>query len=79
MIEILEHGISIRARTKKRFSITCPFCSCKFIFDDNDIISKEKRFDGYSYVACPECKKTIIKFLENEHLIGVIENNENVR
>lgn len=64
MIEILEHGVSIRARAKKRFSITCPFCFCKFNFDDTDIISKEKKLDGSSYIACPECKK-IIKFLEN--------------
>lgn len=78
MIEILKHGIPTGA--KRRFSISCPFCFCKFNFEDEDITSKEKRLDGYSYIACPECNK-IIKFLESEHQIGVnytIGNNENI-
>lgn len=68
MIEILKHGML--TRTKRRFSISCPFCLCKFNFEDEDITAKEKRPDGYSYIACPECNK-IIKFLESEHQIGV--------
>lgn len=78
MIEILKHGMF--TRTKRRFSISCPFCLCKFNFEDEDITAKEKRLNGYSYIACPECKK-IIKFSENEHQIGIkytIGNNENV-
>lgn len=78
MIEILKHGIPNGA--KRRFSISCPFCFCEFNFEEDDILSKEKRPNGYSYISCPECNK-IIKFLESEHQIGVkytIENNENI-
>lgn len=32
MIEILKHGMITGA--KRRFSITCPFCLCKFNFED---------------------------------------------
>lgn len=78
MIEILKHGMITGA--KRRFSINCPFCLCKFNFEEEDITAKEKRLGGCSYIACPDCKK-IIKFFEDEQQIGVkytIKNNENI-
>lgn len=66
MIEILKPGRQQHTKSKKnRYLMDCPFCSCQFTFEDEDVIS-EKRINGSHYVECPGCKNTIRIFKDWE-------------
>lgn len=48
-MKVLQHG-------QARYIITCPFCECKFMFDELDIQLQMSGDDHKKvWVTCPEC------------------------
>lgn len=41
------------------YKIECPNCGCIFIIDHTEIISQERRLNGYATIRCPECNQLI--------------------
>ena len=52
-MQILEHGA-------KAPIIICPVCSCKFIYDNYDVVTTTDGETTTKTVTCPECGEVII-------------------
>jgi transcription initiation factor TFIIIB Brf1 subunit/transcription initiation factor TFIIB len=61
-MEIIKHGKTYKAPKE----MTCPDCGCVFTYKDTDIEQNWVRVTAYdsdltyTYIVCPECRKTII-------------------
>ena len=52
MIQIIKHGY-------QRYEITCPFCECRFSFDERDTETIGHIYDKEIRIHCPDCHKDI--------------------
>lgn len=57
MIKIVKHGKRM-PKIKTVYECICPFCSCVFDFESEDIISQERAIDGVAKIKCPDCSNT---------------------